>query len=348
MVVIPSARFAATWLQREDRTDTVRFSANPNYWDRERGPHLDEVVFRNDLMLDEAIECVCRTEGEVDIVAMVPPEMVGMVEDSEHAKLVAADAVYTVAGIFDYGSDELPLRDVRARQALNLCIDRNLIVSEVAFGHATPLAGLTPDPALLAGNPLSPYPHDPEEAARLWDEVRHETGTEFTRPIRVAALAENERVARAVAGDIGAAFGVGTEVIVYASGDELRLRRRLAEKKLPNEWDILVFGHGAQSSDGVALEVHRAFVGESGELRAGPVSDGFENLYAKLLSKTDPQEQVAATGEIDRFVYDEAMALFVISPKSLYAVNQHVDFIPYATTFELADTSVNPEHWSRR
>ncbi len=51
---------------------------------------------------------------------------------------------------------------------------------------------------------------------------------------------------------------------------------------------------------------------------------------------------------IDRFVHDEALALFLCAPEVLYAVNKQVDFVPYCTTFELAETRVSAEHWSRR
>ncbi|MBA2620342.1 MAG: hypothetical protein H0U87_03990 [Acidobacteria bacterium] len=51
---------------------------------------------------------------------------------------------------------------------------------------------------------------------------------------------------------------------------------------------------------------------------------------------------------IDRFVYDETLALFMCSPQSLYAVNREVDFTPYATTFELAECEASANHWSRR
>ncbi len=52
--------------------------------------------------------------------------------------------------------------------------------------------------------------------------------------------------------------------------------------------------------------------------------------------------------DIDRFVYDETLALFMCSPQSLYAVNREVDFTPYATTFELAECEASANHWSRR
>jgi len=52
--------------------------------------------------------------------------------------------------------------------------------------------------------------------------------------------------------------------------------------------------------------------------------------------------------DIDKFVYDEALALFLCSPQALYAVNKEVDFTPYATTFDLAECEVGENHWSRR
>jgi len=36
------------------------------------------------------------------------------------------------------------------------------------------------------------------------------------------------------------------------------------------------------------------------------------------------------------------------APQALYAVNKHVNFGPYRTTFELPETEVDEQHWSRR
>jgi len=36
------------------------------------------------------------------------------------------------------------------------------------------------------------------------------------------------------------------------------------------------------------------------------------------------------------------------APQALYAVNRHVSFVDHAATFELAETEVSGEHWSRR
>ncbi len=51
---------------------------------------------------------------------------------------------------------------------------------------------------------------------------------------------------------------------------------------------------------------------------------------------------------IDRFVYNQDLALFLCAPRALYAVNKQVDFTAYRTTFELAQCQVNDARWSRR
>jgi hypothetical protein len=217
------------------------------------------------------------------------------------------------------------------------------------FGHALPLAGLTPPSAVTFLHRLRPYRHDPGLAAAFWRDAWRDAGvTDQGRPLRLAALDGLEGTARRVAADLEEALGLKTEVTVYRGEEELQARRRLAEKNLPREWDVLVLGHGAQAADAPPLELHRAFVGATGEFRAGPVVPEFEALYGDLARKTSRARMARASYRIDRFVYDEALALFLCAPRALYAVNRHVNFTPYRTSFELAETRVSGEHWSRR
>ncbi len=127
-----------------------------------------------------------------------------------------------------------------------------------------------------------------------------------------------------------------------------RVRRRLAEKKLPQVWDLLLIDQGAQAADSPPLEFHRAFVGKTGEFRAGPVVPQFEQIYDKLARQTSLPKQATFAYRLDRFVFEEALALFICAPYSLYAVNKEVDFNPYRTTFELAECKVSDKHWSCR
>ncbi len=335
-------------LPTEDRTPRVRLVANTGYWDRRRGPRLEQVVFRNDVSSPRALELVCETEGEVDMVTEVPPAQAARVERSEHARLVAVDSVQVVAGVIDRAAGGLPLADRRARQALNLAVDRDALVRDAAFGRARPLAGLTPPTPLTflhrARSRLRPYPHDPRLAAELW----RAAGGEGARPLRVAGPEHVDRVVQKVAADIRAALGIEVEAELLAADELPDARRRLIEKVVPHEWDVLIQHQGVQSADAPPLELHRAFVGLTGEHRAGPAVPEFETLYADLPRHTSQLGLVKAANRIDRFVRREALALFLYAPQALYAVNRHVDFTPYRTTFELAECEVGEGHWSRR
>jgi len=306
------------------------------------------VVFRNDLSYERALDLVCDSEGEVDLVTEVSSAQAARVRRSEHADLVAVDAFRVLVGAFDRSAPGLPLGDVRGRRALNLAVDRDALVQGAMHGCARPLAGLTPavplTRAVLFPDRLRPYPFDPDRAALLWRAARGSG----SRPLRLAALAPWEDVARQVSGQLQAALDLQVEVEVLDANQERAARRRLAAKDGPQGWDILLFDHGAQSADAPPLELHRAFVGTTGEFRAGPAVPRFEQLYARMVRQTGPARQILAANRVDRFVTREALALFLVAPQALYAVNRHVAFRPYRNTLELADTTTDSRHWSRR
>jgi hypothetical protein len=94
--------------------------------------------------------------------------------------------------------------------------------------------------------------------------------------------------------------------------------------------------------------VHREFFGHDGAFRAGPPDAEFDRLFATLARTTDPHEARRLAEDIDRHCFEQSKALFLCAPQALYAVNKHVDFKAYRATLELADTEVDPAHWSRR
>jgi ABC-type transport system substrate-binding protein len=211
-----------TWLQTEDRSPTVRLQANSQYWDRVRGPRVREVEFRNDLTPERALDLVCDTVGEVDIVTEVPARCADRVRRSSEARLVTVDAVRALAGVIDRQADGLPLDDPGARRALNLAIDRGQLVEEAFGGLARPLAGLTPPTGLTiahrAPERLRPFRHDPAEARRLWRSARG-----ATRPLRLATMEAWEAVADLVATQLQHVLDLPVEVSVLRR-DEPRRR----------------------------------------------------------------------------------------------------------------------------
>jgi ABC-type transport system substrate-binding protein len=344
-VIIRANPFASAGLiESEDRSPRLVLEANRSHWNIERGPRLERVVFRNDLTPAEALDLCISTEGEVDIVTEVSPADAERIKASEFAHLVTCDANRVLVGIINRSSSDVPLADQRVRKALNLAVDHQRVINEGLAGYANPISALTP--AWCAGFPpgAQPYPHDPEQARRLMDEV----GWSQRRNLRIAAPAPFAGIAQLVVSDVQAALGIGVDVIVVPQEQMLAGSRMLMEKKLPLPWDILILGWFDLSSEAPPGAVHREFFGSDGAFRAGPELPEFNKLFAEMAAQIDGENLVKVAEQIDRYVFDEALALFLCAPQALYAVNKQVSFGPYRTTFEVAETEVNEQHWSRR
>jgi peptide/nickel transport system substrate-binding protein len=337
--------FTCVWLDtNQPRSDRLVLEANTDHWNRERGPRLERVIFRNNVSPAEALNLVCDAEGEVDIVTEVAPGDAQKVNDSENARLEPVDAMRIVVGIINRGAEDVPLGDIRTRKALNMAVDRERLIQEGFAGYAHPLVGLTPHYATGFPEGLEPYPHDPDEARQLFAEAGWPEG----RALRLATLEDTEGAARLVAEDLWEALGIQVDVSVIPSEDLLAAQHTLIEKVMPLPFDVLILGWFDLTSDAPPAVLHREFYSASGALMAGPPVPEFEDLMGRFAAEVDPNEQAGLAAQIDRLVYDEALSMFLCAPQALYAVNRHVNFVGYAATFELAETEVGEEHWSVR
>lgn len=344
-MIIKANPFASAGLiESEERAARLVLEANRSHWNLERGPRLERVIFRNDLTPAKALDLCISTEGEVDIVAEVSPADAERIEASQFANLVTCDANRVLVGIINRSSPDVPLADQRARKALNLAVDRQKVITQGLAGYANLISALTP--SWCGGFPpgAEPYPHNPEQARKLMGEIGWPQG----RNLRVAAPEPFAGIARLVAADVQAALAIGVDIIVVPQEQMLAGSRMLMEKKLPLPWDILIFGWFDLSSEAPPAAVHREFFGADGAFRAGSELPEFNRLYTEMAAQIDGEKLVKVAEQIDRYVFEEALALFLCAPQALYAVNKHVSFGPYRTTFEVAETEVDEQHWSRR
>ncbi|WP_214366621.1 ABC transporter substrate-binding protein [Pseudonocardia sp. H11422] len=338
--------YTCSWLiESEDRSPEVVLDANPAHWNRaRRGPRVQRAVFRNDLSPAEALERCISTDGEVDIVTEVSPADAAQVEASEHARLVTADANRVLTCIINRGRADVPLDSVDVRKALNLAVDRSRIIADGLAGYANEMPAMTPPWSSGFPEGARPYPHDPDEAKRLFAKGGWPSG----RPVRVAATPPFAGIAQLVAGDLRKALDIGVEVIRVPAEEVLAGSRALVEKKLDLPWDLLVHAWFDLSSEAPPAAVHREFFGRDGAFRAGPPDDGFDALFEAMAVELDGEALVRIAEQIDTYCFDQALAVFLCAPQALYAVNSHVDFGPYRTTFEIAEVAVDEGHWSRR
>jgi peptide/nickel transport system substrate-binding protein len=335
--------FTCVWLFTDfPRSDRVVLEANTDHWNKERGPRLEKVVYVNDIAPDEALEKVCNTEGEIDIVSEVSPVDARKVVDSEHANLVTVDALRVVSGLINRNADLMD--DVRIRRALNLAVDRGRLIDEVYQGYAHPVAALAPPYSGGAPDGLEPHAHDPEEAKRLLREAGWPEG----RVLRLAATSDVTAVAERLSADFRDSLGVEVETINIPDEDLISAQKTLVEKNLPLSFDVLVHAWFDLAAGYPPAVIHREYFHSLGAFRAGPPLPEFEELMGRSVMETNAEKLGELGKQIDRLVYDEALSVFLCCPMALVAVNNHVKFTGHAATLELAETEVSEEHWSRR
>ncbi len=333
---------ATSLIESEQRDPQVVLEANLDHWNRAaRGPRIQRAVFRNDLTPDEALRLVCDTEGEVDIVTEVSPADAQRVLGSQHARLVACDANRVLVGILNRGSDA-PLDNLEVRRALNMAIDRAAVVEQGLGGYASIIPAMTPP--WCSGFPSGAQPYE-LDAARA-REAFATANWPARRPLRIATPEPFAGIARQLAASIRSTLDLMVEVITVPGDQLIGGARALAEKKLDLPWDVLVHPWFDLSSEAPPAAVHREFFGLDGAFRAGPPLPEFDALYEEMKVQLDGERLVEVAERIDAHVHEQALALFICAPQALYAVNEHVAFSPYKTTFELAEVTVDEQHWS--
>jgi len=161
--------------------DHVTLSRNPHYFRAAEGlPYLDQVVFK---FTSGAPEVIARLlSGECDIGtqdAEFGPFMPLLVQTEQHGLLEVVSATNNGWEHIDFGIDPVPdyrradfFGDVRVRQAIVQCIDRQAIVDEVIYGRSVvPDSYLPPEHPLYAGDDLVHWNYDPMAGRALLEEV---------------------------------------------------------------------------------------------------------------------------------------------------------------------------------
>jgi len=134
-------------------------------------PAYKTVIFKANP--EEASRIAALMTGEVQVVSAIPVHQRKKILDSGKAYLTDQMGVMPYMGINTY---EPPFDDVRARQAVNYAIDKELISKALFDGKAIICAGPI-SPRTFGHDPnLKPYPYDPDKAQSLLKEAGHPDG----------------------------------------------------------------------------------------------------------------------------------------------------------------------------
>lgn len=108
----------------------IVLEAFDGFWGEQ--PNARRVIYRE--IPEPSGRIAALVSNEVDIINAVPPDLVPMVTSYNHLEVVSRETLNM--HMLAYNTGHPVLRDRRLRQALNLAIDRDLIVETVWHGYA--------------------------------------------------------------------------------------------------------------------------------------------------------------------------------------------------------------------
>jgi peptide/nickel transport system substrate-binding protein len=161
--------------------DHIALSRNPHYFRAAEGlPYLDRVVFKFTFDAPDLVARLLSGECDVGIQdADLKPFMPLLVRAEQHGLLKVASATsngwehidFGIVPASDYRRADF-FGDVRVRQAIVQCLDRQAIVDEVTYGRSVvPDSYVPPEHPLYAGDHLVHWDYDPAAGRALMEEV---------------------------------------------------------------------------------------------------------------------------------------------------------------------------------
>jgi peptide/nickel transport system substrate-binding protein len=327
------------------RSDRLVLEANLDYWDPQRFPRLQRIIFDNTLDPEEAVERVKTREGAVDLVTGLRPLDTLRVAQSPFAKVVKSRKnLWSIFGFINMRKTNSPWHDVRLRQTVNFAINRDDLIRYVTKGNGMVIPTMVAVGSFAYNPDLAPYPFDPDKAQDLLRDAGYPTGLPITL-IASEELTVQATVVSKMLEQVG--FTVQRQILDPEAYNRKVLLSYLDQPSEDQTWDIALRATFDQYDFPLfqfyhqnALEGSWDWVSEQPELR---------QLYDQAVRTVDREQQRALIHQMEQHTRDQAYFLFLYNPIQLYAVNKEVAFVPYVNgVLKLAETPVTEQHWSVR
>ena len=167
----------AYYVEGWKKGDPIIMKRNPNYWKGK--PDIEEV--RVEYIPDDNTRILKLQGGEADVIDMVPLSQLATVGAQPNVK-AQAFPIQQMTFIM-LNNEYEPLKDPKARQALNYATDKDAIAKAVYFGQAKPANAPIP-PGMYQAADLPGYKFDLEKAKAAMKESKTPNGFPLEMQIR--------------------------------------------------------------------------------------------------------------------------------------------------------------------
>ena len=146
---------------------SIDLDKNKDYWDKNRIPKVDKVVLFP--MPEANTRLAALRSGQVDWIEVPPPDAIAGLKGAGFS-VVTNSYPHVWPWVLNTLKEESPFRDVKVRQAINYCVDRDGLVTLLA-STAEPSVGFFKKTDPRIGNPKNAYKFDPAMSKKLLAEA---------------------------------------------------------------------------------------------------------------------------------------------------------------------------------
>jgi ABC-type transport system substrate-binding protein len=287
--------------------DYLLFARNQNHWGG--APKADSLRAR---IISEPSTAVAEFEsGNVDVLLIPASETQQWEEDeSKRGMLMSVPALqFVYIGI---NTMRGPLKDARVRQAINLAIDRPLILKRLVSGRGRLAAGVIPPSLGGADTMRAPYPFDVGRAKQLLAEAGYPNGVDVE--LWVGSNPVYQRITETVQAYLNQA-GIRTKIIQRESAAAREAARNGQADMILKDW----YADYPDAENFLYPLLHGANTGVGGNVSFFQHAE-FDRIVTAARREPDETKRNALYRQADSVAFVEAPMVFLYFYNELYAV----------------------------
>ncbi len=316
----------------------ITVTANPDWYGSK--PKIKTIIFK---IIPSTNTLLTTAEANgLNVFAGVPIQNVPQVQ-----KIAGSKLYYANSSLFEmiYTNQRNPiLQDVRVRQALEMGINRQAIVTTLLQGKGTLLAA-DQSPASWGYDPsLQPWPYDPAQAGKLltqagWvmgsDGLRHKNGQTLSLVYSTTSGNTTREATQRLVQTWLKQIGVNITIHNYQAA-------ALFGTILPSGsgWDLAEVAYNDQAANPASPQAN---FGTGGTFNWGKFSDPtLDQLYAQQSTMTSQSQRQPIMFKIEQELHNQLPALWLYSPQGIDAT---FNMTGYQTNPWMQDTW-NVQDWA--
>lgn len=279
---------------REWQTNRVLLDANPTSW---RPPKIKEIEIV--AVPDGTARVQAVLSGRMDVAIAIGPDEAEQIAASGGSFLSFSTG--QIANVTFNSLSESPFQDVRVRRALNMAVNREVLVEVLTAGQSTPANQPATRTTLGYDPSLPPFPYDPQRAKQLLEEAGYPNGFSFKLRTAFAGPGQGS-VYQQAASDLRK---IGVEMIfdVVPPSQFLSDLRRLADIAEAFTLPIPFFP---------TMDSMRAMAFHSCQMAIPWYCDrSIQPVIEKALTEWDMEKAVELRRDVMRHYHDQAPVLYL-------------------------------------